>query len=128
MARLLDLTRDEWMRSDFTWGKTDCGLSVLDYVCRVLERRPLTYPEHTDETTAGELLQGAGGLLKYASGIMLELDLEQTPSPVTGDVGVVDLPIMGHTCAICTGEMWMMRGEARVLLARPTVLRAWRVV
>lgn len=128
MAHLLTDIQREWMQQDFAWGRTDCGLGVLDYVCRATGRRPAIWPEHTDEASAGALLVRWGGLLAYASALMSEMGLAQTDNPGAGDVGIVCPPIVGETCAIHTGRRWMLRGQRRVALLPLDHVRAWRVI
>lgn len=102
-----------------------CGLEVWRYVnaSTGLEAKPL--PLHTSRRAMAKLLQDEGGLEEYARGLMLSIGWSEVAAPERGDVGVVDLPGMGLTCAISLGARWMAKGPHRVLIVAAPHRAAW---
>ena len=73
------------------------------------------------------LLRERGGLRPYAAEMMATLNWAPEFNPGRGDVGLVMMPGMGLTCAICLGSTWMAKGPHRVLIIRAPHEAAWSV-
>lgn len=73
------------------------------------------------------LLREEGGLEAYARSLMATLPWHEVSLPERGDVGVVDFPEMGLTCAIFGGFKWMAKGPHNVLALAAPHVAAWRV-
>lgn len=119
----------KWAREPFVWGKTDCMLSVADYLIdavgvdcggryrgRYSTRRGCMRVSgfHRDPVGAAEMC-------------ITEIPLALTASPAFGDVGVV---AFGETVAggLCLGSKWAARADEGVIIAAPTkILKAWAV-
>lgn len=71
------------------------------------------------------LLKAEGGLEAYARRLMLSIGWREVDDPKRGDVGVVDIPGMGLTCAICLGSIWMAKGARRVITIEAQHVAAW---
>lgn len=71
------------------------------------------------------LLRQEGGLEPYARGLMLSLSWREGRELARGDVGLVEIPGMGLTCAIWLGSKWMAKGPSRVLIVAAPHLASW---
>lgn len=112
------------------WASTGCdpypcGLEVWRYVNDVSGVDPEELPDHSSKRAMVELLRQEGGLEAYASKLMAKLGWAETAHPKRGDVGVVDLPGMGLTCAVFLGSMWMAKGPHRVVTVAADHKAAW---
>lgn len=131
MARFLAFEREailsrtirEWAR--FGCDAYPCGLEVWRYVNAISNRPADPLPDHTSRKAMLELLQQEGGLEAYARRLMLSIGWKEVLEPMRGDVGVVDLPGMGLTCAISLGSKWMAKGPHRVLTVAAPHVAAW---
>lgn len=83
-------------------------------------------PEHRDRKAVATLLRERGGLVQYAGEMAAALEWREIAEPGRGDVGVIDIPEMGLTCAICLGSGWMAKGPGNVLTLRAPHRAAWR--
>lgn len=104
-----------------------CGLEVWRYANAISGRDPEPLPDHTSRKAMVRLLQREGGLEQYARRLMLSIGWNEVPEAARGDVGVVDLPGMGLTCAISLGSKWMAKGPHRVLTVAAPHVAAWSV-
>lgn len=113
------------------WASTGCdpypcGLEVWRYANTVSGAEPPPLPEHIDRAAMVALLREKGGLEAYARSLMLSLGWREVDDPQRGDVGVVDIPGMGLTCAISLGSKWMAKGAHHVLTLPAPHVAAWR--
>jgi hypothetical protein len=137
MARLLspgsapdavEMALARWNRSRFEWGQTDCFQSVLAHV-EFVTGRAFNRPRYSSAIGAERILRRAGGFERYCSEVMETLGCPTTVNPERGDVGLIDLPRIGLTFCLCTGQKWAARAEAMAVLiiqAEPVI--AWRVM
>lgn len=112
------------------WASTDCeefpcGLAVWRYACAISGIDAPALPEHQTTRAMVGLLRDQGGLEQYARTLITALGWQEVPDPQRGDVGVIDLPGSGLTCAICLGALWMAKGRCFVVTVRATPLAAW---
>lgn len=124
----VDQTLRNWATTPFTWGATDCAMSVLAYAEVATGLKVKVRPTHKGPKTAKLLLALNGGFSRYASAIVKELGLEQTTEPARGDVGLIDVPGQGLTMCLSLGRGWIAKGDREVLFvkdAKPVI--AWKV-
>lgn len=124
MAGLLEATLRRWATEPCV--PFPCGLDVWAYCCALAGRETTQLPEHQQRRQMTALLRRHGGLAAYAGSLIEPLGWIPTGTPQRGDVGVIDLPKIGKTCAIFTGSRWAVRGDGMVALLRPLeMLRGW---
>lgn len=123
-AGLLEATLRRWAAEPC--ALFPCGLDVWAYCCARAGREVAPLPEHQQRRQMTALLRAHGGLASYAGSLIEPLGWRRTEALQRGDVGVIDLPKMGKTCALFTGERWAVRGDCMVALVRPLeLLRSW---
>jgi hypothetical protein len=120
---ILARTIREWASSGC--NPYPCGLEVWLYVNAISNRPADPLPDHTSRKAMLELLQQEGGLEAYARRLMLSIGWKEVLEPMRGDVGVVDFPGLGFTCAICLGSKWMAKGPHHVLTVAAPHRAAW---
>jgi hypothetical protein len=129
-AILLQTIR-EWASSEC--DPYPCGMAVWRYVNAVSGLEPPALPDHQERKAMQTLLREEGGLEPYARSLMATLPWREINLPDRGDVGVVEFPEMGLTCAIClghsflSGARWMAKGAGFVLTLPAPHRAAWRV-
>jgi len=112
------------------WASTGCdpypcGYEVWQYVNQVSGVEPEQLPPHQSRRQMLELLRNEGGLMAYAASLMAKLGWAETAHPKRGDVGVVDLPGMGLTCAVFLGSSWMAKGPNKIVTVAADHKAAW---
>lgn len=130
MAGLLEATVKRWASTPCV--QFPCGEEVYAYACGVAGVEPGPLPEHKTRQQVAWLLREKGGLVNYAGSLVEAMGWTRLAIPgddraIRGDVGVITLPGMGATCAICLGDNWAAKGDQFVLV-RPAedILAAWR--
>lgn len=117
------------------WASTPCdpfpcGQDVWAFACAVGGVPEPALPPHGTRREMAALLRAKGGLCAYAGELMHGLGWEIADRPARGDVGVVNLPDMGLTCAICLSAgpppRWMVRGDQSLVAIRTVALITWR--
>jgi hypothetical protein len=137
-AEQVDAVADElrrWASLPFDWGATDCGLSILRYVERIVGKLLDPQPWHRSALEAARLLKAAGGYPAYCAWIMEQLGCPLTDDPLRGDVALVDLDGVGLTACLCLGpaslrsaeSMWAARGDRAIMMLPARHEIAWRV-
>lgn len=116
-----------WASSSFTWGETDCGLSILAYAERVRGRRLSPWPRYATALGAARMLRAAGGYPAYFVWAMGRIGCPVTDQPRRGDVGLVELST-GLTACLCLGGLWAARGHDGVVMVPGTALVACEVI
>lgn len=122
---ILSATIREWASTGC--APHPCGLEVWRYVNARSGREAPELPEHQSKKTMATLLREEGGLEAYARRLMLSLGWAEITDPGRGDVGAVEIPGMGLTCAISLGSKWMAKGPHRVLIVPAAHRAAWRI-
>lgn len=124
---LIDLTLSAWRRSQFEWGKSDCLLSLADYL---VARGCVDAGEGIRGTYATE--QGAAAILAAYGGAAALI--ERTGLPVTGAPARGDIVLMhcgnDQIGALCTGRgvaARRERGTVEIDLRFVKLIRAWAV-
>lgn len=125
MAGLLTEIAREWA-AEKPVTRFSCGIEAWAYVHRLAGLPAPALPAHGTRRELVDLLKPRGGLIEYARSLMLSIGWEETDTPERGDVGIIVLPYIGRTCAICLGDKWMVRGERLVLITPASAVAAWR--
>lgn len=119
----------KWAREPFVWGKTDCMLSVADYLIDAVGVDCGARYRGKYATRRG--CMWASGFhrdpVKPFADCVAEIPLAVTDAPVFGDVGVVSF---GDTVAgaLCLGGKWAARADEGVVITKPSkILKAWAV-
>lgn len=112
------------------WASTGCdahpcALAVGRYMAKVSGLPLPAIPDHPDRKAVATLLRERGGLVRYAGEIAASLSWRVAAAPGRGDVGVIDVPAMGLTCAICLGRSWVAKGHYNVLTVSAPHVAAW---
>lgn len=121
-------------------GQSDCGLWQGDWLMLALEiPDPVAKFRGTYKTMEEwAVVSGRANLVDAVEDVVSAIGLKRTDDPLPGDIGVVDLPLVGQVGAIMGTRGWVVRvrmpgatepspGIARVY-PKPKVLAAWRVV
>jgi len=130
MAGLLEQTVKRWAQS--TCSLFPCGEEVYAYACEVAGVELVPLPVHQTRKQVADLLRAQGGLVNYAGSLVEAIGWTKVGNdPIDraqrGDVGVISLPGMGPTCAICLGDTWVAKGDKFVLVSPAEAVHAvWR--
>lgn len=125
---MIDQTLAHWRRSAFVWGRSDCVLSVADYVLAVTGKDPAAdwRGVYSDETGAQAVAEGFGGVLGLVSHYASQTGLEPASAPLRGSVVVADLA--GRQVAgLHLGQRSAFRTLRGVIELRAPILGAWNV-
>lgn len=142
MARLLSPERSrletELLATIRQWASSPCdpfpcARDTLAYACRVSRVAVPRLPPHHARRDVARVLKAHGGLIAYADAMMTRLGWAAAATPARGDVGVVDMPVMGLTCAICLDgptdagnvALWMARGDRQLLVITAPHRQSW---
>lgn len=112
----------------FVWGVRDCSLWACDWI---IAERGIDPAAHLRGTYGGviacnRLLRREGGLPALAGRLARSAGLEETETPVAGDVGVIVTGI-GPFLMLCAGAGWAWKTTDGVLFAPAAPLKAWAV-
>ena len=124
MTDLVERTLSTWRRGGHVWGRSDCLLSIGDYLFEAgytdVARR--FWGTYDSEAGAQSILDAHGG----AEGL---IDMTGVPrasdAPQRGDVGLVQ-----GIGSLCTGDGWALRLERGVVEVQArfvTPTAVWRV-
>lgn len=124
MTDLVERTLSEWRRGGHVWGRSDCLLSIGDYlwVAGYKDIAGRFWGTYSTEEGAQVILDAHGG----AEGLIDMTGVPRAPdAPQRGDVGLVQ-----GIGALCTGFGWALRLERGVIevearFVKPTTV--WRV-
>lgn len=127
MIDIVDITLRKWRQSQLIWGKSDCMLSVNDYLvdCGYPDYGVLFRGKYDNEDDARRMIEDAGGELE----IMRRPKLQPTISPERGDIMLVELPRY-KVAALCTGStiaMRLNRGVCECDIRFIKFVEAWKV-
>jgi hypothetical protein len=127
----IDETLKEWRRSSFAWGKTDCLLSVADYLsdhALIGEKARLIAAEYrnqySNEADGLERMTRDGG----PEAIIDRSGLPRTDNPRRGDVVVID--VAAGIAGVHTGHSVVIRrerGVAEINLKLIKIKSAWSI-
>ena len=112
----------------FIWGERDCSLWPCEWIAA---ERGIDPARHLRGTYSGviacnRLLKREGGLPALAGRLAASAGLEETDTPMTGDVGVIVTGI-GSFLMLCTGSGWAWKTTDGVLFAPALAMKAWTV-
>lgn len=124
---IVEKTLRKWRQSTLDWGKTDCMLSVNDYLvdCGYPDYGLPFRGKYDNENDAKRMIDEAGGELA----IMRRPGLATTLKPQRGDIMLVELPRY-KVAALCTGEtvaMRLNRGVCECDIRFIKFIEAWKV-
>ena len=116
-------------RADFAWGACDCALTMADWCRRARSIDPAAPLRGRYRTARGaaRTVRRRGGFEAAVRGLMTDAGFATTAAPRLGDVGLVELPVVGPACAIRCALGWAVKSPAGVALGAFPMLAAWRV-
>lgn len=125
----LDQFLDRMAATPFRDGRSDCALTVADWV---VDQRGCPDPaadlrgRYGSPSARQKLLKGRGGFRRVMEVCAERAGLERTRRPVRGDVGLV---VFGKrpTAAICLGDRWAAKGAGVVVETPRRIIVAWRI-
>lgn len=129
MSDLVDLTLQEWRRTPFIYGQSDCMLSIGRYIalCGGLDLTGQFVGKYDDHEGALDVLRNGGGVGGYVEAAgFVRVDDE----PRRGDVVGLQCNDDDEIGALCTGGMIAARLERGVVEVAAKMLRVkgvWRV-
>lgn len=116
-----------WAADPFDPVRDNCGMSVLRYVERVLDRRLSPAPRFTTDAGAALMLERAGGFRAYCAWALARLGCPHTDAPGRGDVGLAELE-RGLTAVIALDSRRIAaRAGQAVVIRQATLVVAWGV-
>lgn len=124
---MVEKTLKKWRQSTLEWGKTDCMLSIADYLvlCGYSDYGKPFRGMYDDENGAKRMIADAGGELE----IMRRPGLTTTLKPERGDIMLVEL-MRYRVAALCTGNtvaMRLNRGVCECDIRFIKFIEAWKV-
>lgn len=125
---MLDAFLERMAATPFLDGKSDCVMTVADWVLRNGYADPAAPYRGRYHSALGRerIIRREGGLLALMSAGAARSGLSETASPVQGAVGLValrDVPL----AAICVGDRWAFKAQGGLLVDRAEVIKAWGV-
>lgn len=117
-------------RRPWRWGETDCILFVCDWIAmrRGVDPAAPWRGTYADADECGALLAREGGLTGLVRRAFRAAGLEETPTPRTGDVGLVRARgLVRPVGAIRIADAWAARTDTGLLVWPAEDLLAWRV-
>lgn len=108
----VDYTLQQWRRSRFIWGESDCMISVSDY-WRGISNVDVAGPfrgTYSDEAGAYAIVDAYGGM----EGLMSLFELPRAAAAKRGDIILLDTAD-GWLASICTGTGAAARRQRGVL-------------
>lgn len=116
-------------RATFVWGECDCSLAMADW-CRA--RRgvdPAASLRGRYSTAAGAMrhVLSLGGFEVMARSLMAGCGFETTCHPRSGDVGLVEHPLVGPVFAIRCALGWAVKSPEGVAVDDYPTVVAWSV-
>ena len=123
-----------WMAEPFVWGKSDCILSLADYVISLGHPDPAAKWRGTYDSALS--CQRVSGFLNDPVRLIEEgvapLGFRRVQAAERGDIGVIKVADSGKlvaTGAICLGINWAVRGERSLVIGPAAeVVAVWRVL
>lgn len=127
MTDIVDETLSGWRQSQFVWGKSDCLLSLADYVIARggVDAGAGIRGTYDTEATARAIVDAHGG----AAALIDRTGLPRVAVPARGDLVLMDCG-GDHIGALCTGRgvaARRERGTAEIDLRFVKVVMAWAV-
>lgn len=124
---IVEKTLRKWRQSQLLWGKSDCMLSIADYLvsCGYDDYGTPFRGMYDDEAGARRMIADAGGELE----IMRRPKLQVTDTPERGDIMLIELSL-GKVAALCTGSavaMRLNRGVCECDIRFIKFIEAWKV-
>lgn len=119
----------KWMREPFAWGKSDCMLSVADYLIDAVgvDCGGRFRGRYSTMVGCARVSGFHRDPVRPFADCVAEIPLPETHKPCRGDVGVVQMPD-GPVGGICLGRKWVVRDERGLVIASPNkILKAWAV-
>lgn len=120
-----------WAAEPFAYGRSDCGLSVLDHVARASGCEVKPRPRYRSALGAALYCARRGGMARALGALIEPIGCTVTEQPERGDVGIVDLPGIGLTTVLCVAggnpPRWAARGSAEVFVVPGAAVKAWRL-
>ena len=116
-------------RATFVWGEIDCAIMMADW-CRI--RRGVDPAEtlrgrYSTALGAMRHVRRLGGFEGMARSLMAGCGFVTTDAPVTGDVGLVEHPVVGPMFAIRCALGWAVKSPEGVAVESYPAIVAWRV-
>lgn len=123
---------DQAAQTPFAWGAHDCATFPAGWVLSQLGADPLAIWRDTYATAeeADGLIAEAGGLIALWTQAAEQVGASRTSAPRAGDVGVVELPLVGgarQLGAIRVNRAWAMLLADGVIVQPARCLAAWRI-
>lgn len=127
MNDVVSQTLKKWRQTNFVWGKSDCLISLADYLidCGYKDFAIPFRNNFNDEIGAGEFIENYGGEIQ----IINTTNLKETNNPVRGDIVLVYM-LKTKITGLCTGENIAFRTVRGVVEIRSHLLeqiKAWKV-
>jgi len=127
MTDIVADTLRKWRQSQFIWGKSDCLLSIADYVaaCGHPDYGVPFRDQYDTQEGAHAQIEAAGGELA----IMRRTGFTVTDEPLRGDIMLIQMTTH-RIAALCTGDaaaVRLTRGVGQIDLRFVSLIEAWKV-
>ena len=126
---MLDAFLERMAATPFVDGRTDCALTVADWVMEATDcPDPASDIRGRYRTALGRerLLKRLGGLEAVMTACATRSGLRETKEPRRGDVGLVEFGGR-QFAAICLGRHWAIQSRAGLFGTEAAILKAWEV-
>lgn len=133
MAGLLtdpvEMTLHRWAEERFTWGETDCAMSIFRHIADAWGRdKPYRFwfRRYGTEKAAQEIVRQWGGHIQLFRKQMQQVGARRTRTPMRGDVGLIRDDRDRLVAGICLGGgWWAAKAETGFAACRPAFVVAW---
>lgn len=123
---------DQAAQAQFAWGAHDCATFPADWVldCHGLDPMEGVRGSYETQEQAEALVLSSGSLAALWEAGAAMVGSQRTSAPRYGDVGIVELPVIGgprQIGAIRVNRAWAMLGESGLIVQPARCLAAWRI-
>lgn len=123
---------DQAAQAPFAWGVHDCATFPADWVldCHGLDPMEGLRGSYESQEQAEALVLSSGSLAALWEAGAALAGSQRTSAPRYGDVGIVELPVIGgprQIGAIRVVRAWAMLGESGLIVQPARCLAAWRI-
>jgi hypothetical protein len=111
----------------FRFGEWDCAMTLANWVREVSGEDPAPMLRGRYRTRLGwmRIVKREGGLVALVGALAFGAGMKPTDRPAPGDVGVVEVPGVGHAGAIRTARGWAVKLDDGIVAGEMPWLAAW---
>lgn len=110
-------------------GQWDCSMFLANWFQEITGRDPVVHfrGQYNDRAGWQAIIERAGGLVSLIDDVAVRVGIARTQIPELGDIGVIDLPRLGHTGAILAMSGWALKLNDGLSIVPGKPVAAWKL-